>query len=634
MSNGPAPEPVRGPFPIVAAHGALLLALMTWLRLSKARFAGLDPSPQAWLPLMAADVGFVLLLEGVLWLASNGRGSRGWSAAVHLVHLPIYLFLAIAHQFFVNTGYRLPFDVAAYAAGRLGMLRDLLTVTGGVGALRDVAIAGGAFLLAVVAGRVWKPRPWAVSRRLVIGAALALGVALLLWAPFRDPAVRDLARNDVVAFAGSALHAAESDVDLSGFMIEPEDFYRRPEVGAGPASRPNIILLVLESTGAQAVGADFTSGPETPELAALALDSVVVEQAYGTVSHTSKALVGLLCGMLPRLELVISESLEGNLPLACLPSILRENGYRTAFLQTALGEFENRPGLVANLGFEHGAYQETLTRPPFATTGYFGLDEFAMLEPAVRLATSSGSQPFFLTLLTITPHHPYETPGVPMGDRPNEELYREALAHQDRFVGALRASLAAGGALDNTLLIVIGDHGEAHGEHGLYEHDVVPYEEVVHTPWLLHGPEALIGPPRTLDGLRSHLDLMPTLLELLDLEWSGTLPGQSVLSTPGHERVVTSCWYRSHCLGLRRDDRKVVYSFGRRPTEVYDLGVDPFEHTDLAPTLPADEVETLEAEMLAWKLSVDAFWAGHPKNEGPLYWWREASGDSSSAGSD
>ncbi len=622
MTSRPGPSRISRPWPVVAIHGVFLLALLVFFRIHKVVFSELSPAPLAWFALFLPDLGFVLIFECFWLVVSRGRASRWWRTSLHSSHAVVYLFVVLAHHFFLNTGYRIPFDLAAYAVANLRMLRDLLMVTGGGDLWRDLAVAAVAFGLAVALPRIPRLAARPAPHRFLFPAAIGIGLVLLAASPLEEPQLRNISRNDLLAFAASAIDASQPGASVGPLMTPPDGLYRAPRLEPRrTGSRPNIVLILLESTGAQAVGTDFSAGL-TPNLEAIAAESVIVEQAYGTVSHTSKALVGLLCGMTPRLDLEIVESLEGNLPIPCLPTLLGNLGYRTAFLQTALASFENRPGLVANLGFQFGAYQETLERPPFQKMGYFGLDEFAMIEPALRWTASDRPEPFFLTLLTISPHHPYETPGVNPGDAENEELYRDTLRHQDRFVGELYRGLEAAGALENTLLVIIGDHGEAFGEHQLFEHDAVPYEEVVWTPWLLHG-SALVGEPRRIGGLRSHLDFLPTVLELLGGDWEGLLPGKSLLATAGHERVITSCWYRNHCLGMRRGDRKAVYKFGHGPTELFDLERDPAERRDLAATLTAQQYESLEAEMLAFKLSIDAFWARYPVADGPPSWWEE-----------
>jgi arylsulfatase A-like enzyme len=398
-----------------------------------------------------------------------------------------------------------------------------------------------------------------------------------------------------------------------------ESLYEPPSLDSrGAARRPDVVMLVLESMRADVVGPHARPGePElTPFLDRFAREALVYETVYTTVPHTSKALIGILCGMYPLLVMPIVESVPGQLSVVCAPELLREIGYRTAFMQTALGEFENRPGLVENLGFEKWIVQEDLAGD-YEQTGYFGMDEFAMLEPALAWLAEKKSQPSFLTLLTVSTHHPYQAPGMPEpGGDEAFDGYRRAVQHLDRFAQALYEGMKSTGALENTVFIIVGDHGEAFGEHGRRQHDAVPYEEGIRVPLLIRGPEWL-GRPRRISGLRSHIDLLPTLLELLDVRWSGLLPGLSLLSSDGHESVLVSCWYDDHCLALRKGDLKYVFHYGRGPSEVFDLSTDPSELRNLAGDMPGAMRDVVERRMLTYRFSIDAYHrANAPKARG------------------
>ena len=590
----------------VAAHAACLAALLLGLRLEKS--AALDAWPEGlsgWLRFAAQDAGMVLLLAG-LWLALARLPGR--AAFVALTHAAVAVLTVLAHTFLLLTGYRLLWHVAVYAIEQRRMLSDLFTV--GLDAALGARLLGAlvSVLLGLALGRGRLPVPG----RAAVAAVAAAGLALLLLPAAAGGWLGQLAGNDVWAFASSAVRTVTPRVS-SRQLRPPEELYRSPRLApAEAAERPDVILFLLESTGAGAV-APYAEVDRTPALARLAGNGLTVDHAYASVSHTSKALVGLLCGMWPRLEMESRESLEGKLPLECLPHMLRDLGYRTAFLQSALGRFEDRPGLVRNMGFEDAAYRETLIRPGFRPVGYFGLDEQALLEPALEWVTGTGERPFFLTLLTSNTHHPYETPGVDTKQALREpfESYLKALAAQDRLLGDLVAGLERLGRLESTLLVVIGDHGESFARRGPRQHDAVPYEEVTRVPWVMHWPERW-SQPGTVGGLRHHLDLMPTILGLLGLSWEGTLPGRDLLATPGHERILSSCWYDSVCLSERSGDRKVVYHFGMRPLEVFDLAADPEEQHDLAATLDGAEIREMEDRLLGAKLSIDGFWRLHP----------------------
>lgn len=424
---------------------------------------------------------------------------------------------------------------------------------------------------------------------------------------------------------GTASAAGMTDQDLGPYLVPPRQLYRAPRVVGPPREEPpNLVFVVLESTRRDVVPPYAEPGrwELSPSLAALADRAVVVDDAHAVVTHTSKALVAILCGMYPRLEMPIVESLRDGLPLRCLPHLLSEAGYRTAFLQTAPGRFENRPGLVRNLGYGHAAFGESLLRPGFERAGYLGLDEHAMIDPALEWVAAGDERPFFLTVLTVIPHHPYEVPGAGSYGGETFEQYLETIRHQDRFVGELLRGLERLGHADDTVIALFGDHGEAFGEHGRRQHDAVPYQEVVRVPLLLVGPERWIGPPRRIGGLRSLLDLMPTALDVAGVRWRGELPGRSLLGT-GHERVFSFCWFADFCGALREGDRAAVFHFGRRPTELYDIADDPLQTRPAAPGANTEELAAAERRIAAMELSIEELWKSQPTPTGPQEWWRE-----------
>ncbi len=600
---------------VVLWHGALALAFVVGLRLEKAAVLSIEPRGLAgWARFLAPDLACVLVVACCWLVLGPGRGRRWAMAGAYLVLLTL---TAVAHSFLLITGHRLELALMAYAARNFGILREIFALVADERVVLRLVAAVTCALLPLVLPRhagLRLPR-WAT----VAGLILAL-LASALFPVRRAPA---MAENDVVAFFASGRRLFD-ERRAARHAVAAEDFYRAPILRPPATRTPNLILVILESTGFGAVMGEPGSPAAAPALARLAAEGVLVERAYASVTHTSKALIGILCGVLPRLEMDIVESLEGNLPIPCLPRLLQDLGYRTVFLQSAWSGFENRPGLVRNLGFAEGAYRETLERPGFERLGYFGLDDAAMLEPALSWIASAGEGPYFMTLLTSAPHHPYQTPGTSVAQATADPraAYRRAIAEQDRFLEELVRRLESARALEGALLVVLGDHGEAFGEHQRQQHDAVPYEEVVRVPWVFYGPD-ILGPPRTIAGLRHHIDLLPTVLSLLGVEWEGSLPGRDLLRGEGHELVVSACWWSRTCLTGRLEGIKVVYHFGRRPLEVFDLARDPLERDDLQGSLDAAVVREIEDRLLGYKLTVDRFWAQFPVRNGPPGWWAE-----------
>lgn len=374
-----------------------------------------------------------------------------------------------------------------------------------------------------------------------------------------------------------------------------EVVYVAPRVASRPVQKgPNVVFIILESTRHDALGVyrsllnpSVSSPSDTPFLDGLARSGWMVERAYTTIPHTSKALIGIYCGTFARFESQISEALPGNLPLACLPQLLSKAGYQSAHFQTAPGGFEGRIDLLKNLGFDHFTSQETFEGKGWEQFGYLGLDDRAMIRPALEWMRNRAREgtPYFASLLTVLTHHPYASPGhrraisTPADAYAN---YRNAVKYTDELIRELITEMTRQGLMKNTLVVVTGDHGEAFGEHGQIAHNGSSYDEGMRVPLLLYGPDVMPG-SGTISGLRQHIDLLPTILAMAKIAYEGKLPGRSLVSDAlGHEDVISACFYANYCLNhFARDGRKTLFFYGKRKPELYDLISDPGERTNL-----------------------------------------------------
>ena len=571
----------------------------------------------------------------MLLAAAPGRLGVLWWPVFALGSASYYVLSVAEHCYVEHTGMRMHFRTVKYGVFNFEELRLIIHRVIGPVFYWRMALALGVLLLAWLVFWIFRHRSELLSPRLP-WIFLVFGLILLILPKPASLQDSGLAGAMAVELVKPAPDLEKLYASIPEAIIDQVPSYVKPTVvdkmdtadgadgadGADSADEidtrlstaPNVVLVILESTGAAMVPpySDPQVWEQLPAMASLARESVIFEPVYSSVTHTSKALVGILCGTFPRPILDIREAVAGwPWPLECLPGLLESAGYRTAFMQSAEQVFENRMVLVRNMGFTTAAFQETLYREPYQKLGYFSMEDRAMVDPALQWAQKGGEKPFFLTLLTSAAHHPYDVPGFPVNRDPSRfpAYYREALKQQDRFLGELMDGLENAGLKDDTILIVIGDHGEAFGEHVGMQHNWVPYEEVVRVPLLMRGPR--VGAVRRIEGLRHHVDLMPTLLNLLDVPWQGVLPGRDLFSSTPHERVWSSCWGSRTCLSLREGDVKVAYHFGFRPTQVFDLSTDPLELNNLASSMPEPEIRRLEQTLLAHLRATDRFWAAN-----------------------
>ncbi len=312
---------------------------------------------------------------------------------------------------------------------------------------------------------------------------------------------------------------------------------------------PNILLFLIDTLRADRVGAYGSTRGLTPRIDALARQGIVFERTTAASSWTRPSTATILTGLPPSVH--GANRLDRRLPPAVrtLAEVLRDAGYRT-------GGFSANAHITAQSGFAQGfdrfEFLDELARgDALGRRALAWLDESAAQDPA----------PFFLYVHAIDPHAPYEPPEdlrrrfagkVPSGsgslakveeiyralDRRRPEarglvaqmapLYDAEIAGIDRSFGALLDEMDRRGRLDQTLVVVISDHGEEFGEHGGLGHGKTLYREVLDVPWVVRLPGQTAA--RRVRTPVAHLDVMPTILAALGIPAGAGLRGIDRLS--------------------------------------------------------------------------------------------------------
>jgi lipoteichoic acid synthase len=576
------------------------------LRLSNILSRSAALGPAGVLALVRSEF-FFTLAYAAFWaglFAAARSGPRRW-AAVGLLHTVTGLAVVLktcAHQYFRQTGTALDCHVLALWLPRLGQLRPMLVRGVPVPAWALLAAAClytvlGPGLLARLAGRSpaeGRDLRWALALWL---AALSCGVLAALPGPVPAGWSRSAARDPV-------LHVA-----LTGLSrLAPE---RRPVAGRRPASvrlertprtgRRNVVLVHLESTRAWSVTPYNPALRTTPFLEELAVDSLLVERAYTTVPHTSKAAVSANCGVFPPPVQEPVEAEPGGLSARGIAGLLKDEGYRTVFFQSSTREFDDFESLAENLGYEDYYPIEEMETKGFERANYFGYEDEVMLVPSAAWLGARSDEPFVATYLTGVAHHDYRPPArygsVEYAEDELLNRYLNCVRYQDFFLRRLLEQYRRLGLYESTVFVIYGDHGEGFGEHGRYGHEDVPYEEGLRVPLLFHAP-GLLGGGR-VEGPASLTDILPTVAELLGYE-PESVEGRSLLRpVPGDRLLQFSCFNRDRCLASLRDGEKYIYHYGDRPDELFDLSRDPCERRNLAEER-SRQVRERREELLTW----------------------------------
>jgi lipoteichoic acid synthase len=371
----------------------------------------------------------------------------------------------------------------------------------------------------------------------------------------------------------ASAHAA--DWRVTGFDRAPGEDLRRFRGGA--AGR-NIIFVSLESTAAQYLGLYGAAPDPAPRLTALAKSAIVFENAYAVYPESIKGLFSILCSAYPPFD--SSGDTFAAAPCASLPGILRAVGYSTALFHSGRFGYLGMESVIRNRGFVTLADAGDIGGNRSSS---FGVDEPSTVARILRWVDARpADRPFFVAYLPIAGHHPYESPdGGPFPDRDPFGRYRNALAYGDAALGALIDGVRARGLEDRTLWIVVGDHGEAFGQHdGNYGHTFQLYEENVHVPFLVIAP-GLIRRQIRSSKIVSLIDTAPAVLEMIGAPPDERHHGRSVLD-PSPRLAFFFADYSLGLLGLRDGSNKFIYELETDRPRLFDLAGDPAETTNLA----------------------------------------------------
>jgi lipoteichoic acid synthase len=455
-------------------------------------------------------------------------------------------------------------------------------------------------------------------------------------AAYISPAHARFAGNPLIQLASDAFFKRWTGINSGAIETSahgaPLLFDARIATAAPTQPTLNVVIVMLESVRALATQLYDPRLTNTPFLQDLASRGALVENMYAVVPRTSAAWIAILHGIYPGDDDIFfywGASEARNRTAVSLPRVLRQHGYRSAFFVPTHLNLQNDRQLIDNMGFDHVVHDDPnhvgRTTGPydgsrFERINIFGFEDRAMLGPIASWIDEQNEdrRPFFLTVMTNVGHYPYDPPKSWMlqalDKHPEYNAYLNSIAYVDGFLRDLFAILEDRNLTQNTVVVILGDHGESFGEHGPRQHFGQAYEEVLRIPAVLFAP-GLIDANSRIAGLRQQPDIMPTILDLLGITvTSGHLAGVSLLTPPQPSRkLYFSGVYEDTTLAMRAGDLKHLYNFERTPMEVYDLHRDPKELSDLANHYSREQKLTVQRELLVWRASVNrALMNGHP----------------------
>ena len=432
---------------------------------------------------------------------------------------------------------------------------------------------------------------------------------------------------------------------LAGCGGEPAD--------EGPLLFPGkgLLLISVDTLRADRLGSYGYDRDTTPELDAFAEECVLFEEMYAHSPKTASSHMSLLTGLLPTVHKVRNKSARLGLvsPVLAknrlaLAQILNRAGYWNAciagggniapdmgFGRGFQGRFESALWDVSRLADRAAERLEegrASGKPPFVFLHTYQVHGPYLPPPGFEKRFAPDPSPIVGSRVALYRDLPFNKQWSIMNRGPGgdetkaywygkehfdereagylSDLYDGEVAYTDQELGRFLDGLRESGQLDELIVVITSDHGEEFLEHGSLEHDQL-YRELLHVPFLVRLPGGRKGGTR-VQGLAGLVDVLPTVLELLDLEAPTNIQGRSLVpamesgrtqrQTLVAERVMFPDDYKAT---LRSEDTSVLFHAVPGRLEGYDLDGDPGETTDVMGSLPrlAKAAEALKRNLAA-----------------------------------
>lgn len=405
-----------------------------------------------------------------------------------------------------------------------------------------------------------------------------------------------------------------------------------------PRAQPDILLVTLDTTRADHTSAYGYDRATTPRLEALSAEGVRFDAAYAPMATTLPAHATLFTAELPRSLGITKNGAVLGEQYRTLAERLSDAGYATAAFVSSF-PVDRMFGLAQ--GFD--VYDDDFTDGscPTKIQEWEGFDidrgfcrrgantnarALAWLEEKGYLAPPGREPPFFAWVHYFDPHAPYLPADADAELFPPEAdgwlstktaAYDGEIHYMDRVLGELLDRLDRAGRLDDTLVVVVADHGEGLMQHGHMHHSLLIYEEDVRVPLIVRWPSRVPG-SRVIAEPVQMADLPPTLLEVAGADAIADGVGESLLPAlvegaaldPERpiflqrreyaEPVVSGREVRGEKLGVRRGRWKYIEAREEGTVELYDLETDPYERNNVAYAHP-DPRHRLSKEIRRWQ---------------------------------
>ena len=358
----------------------------------------------------------------------------------------------------------------------------------------------------------------------------------------------------------------------------------------------NVVMITLDTVRADHLHCYGNEKIKTPSIDALAASGVIFEKAVAQTPLTQPSHASMFTGENPNVHNVRDTGGFALQPSSVtMATIFQQRGWNTAgFISASV--------LSKMFGFNQGfaTYDDQLdhrkSRDPVSTRA---ADVTA--DHAIRWLQQQSGKPFFLWVHFYDAHFPYDPPPEFRKQYP-QDPYDAEIAFEDQQLGRVLDAVMQKSPAENTLIVLLSDHGEGLGDHGEFDHGVFLYDSTVRIAWIMAGPGVSAGVH--VQQQAREIDLLPTVLDLMGGQPSSTVQGTSLVPAFSGKTVPSNYSYEetlypkinmgwSELRGIHT--ARWMYIRAPRP-ELYDLDQDPGERNNVIEAHPK-EYRELDAQL-------------------------------------
>ena len=369
---------------------------------------------------------------------------------------------------------------------------------------------------------------------------------------------------------------AEAEAFVHGVYGSTGDNLHAVSAGGGSEIRRNIVLVTIESMSASYMERFGNTESITPVLDSLYRLGMAFDRVYATGNRTVRGLEAVTLSLPPCPGQSIIKR-PNNAGMHSTGALLREKGYNVTYFYGGNSYFDNMETFFSGNGYDI-VDQKNYSPEEITFANIWGVcDEDAYRKVIRTLGEQSrDGKPFFAHVMTVSNHRPFTYPAGKIRIPNDSKTRAGGVLYTDYALGQFLAEASKQPWFDNTIFLITADHCASSA--GRTEIPLHKY----HIPALIFAPGFVA--PQQIEGIVSQIDLMPTLLSLLDMNYDSHFYGRSIFD-PDYVNRAFIATYQD--LGYLEGDTFTILSPVRRyeqyrvvPTEENPHNLEPAAQTD------------------------------------------------------